>query len=124
MSAALVKDLEAKGVRLEAASKLIFRSATPLDAETLDTLQANRDTLLTYCQDYSILHSQAIFLMNRHGVLIVDCGQYAFTLYACDPKRLVEERLSYPWGVIGTNGWRGLMKWGTPPEHALERWVT
>ena len=123
MSAALVSHLEAKGVRLEASSKLTFQSASPLDAETVDTLKANRDDLLTYLQDYSSLYSQALALMDRHGVLIVDCGTYAFTLYHCDPKRLVEARLTYPWGVIGTTGNKALMKWGTPPDCAYEGWT-
>ena len=69
MSATLVKDLKAKGVRLEAASKLTFQSTLPLDAETVDTLKAKRDDLLTYLQDYSSLYR------SRYRMLRLSCAK-------------------------------------------------
>ena len=123
MSTTLVRELEAKGVRLEATSKLTFQSTQPLDVETADTLKANRDDLLTYLQDYSSLYSQALVLMEKYGVLFVYCDNYAFILSHYAPKRLVEARLSYAWGIIGTTGNRALMKWGTPPDCAYEGWT-
>ena len=68
------------------------------------------------------LREQAEALMTLYGVLFVYCDNYAFILIYCDPKRLVEARLTYPWGIIGTTGNRALMKWGTPPEDAYEGW--
>ena len=67
------------------------------------------------------LREQAEALMTLYGMLFVDCDNYAFILYHHDPRRLVEARLTYEWGIIYTTGNRAIMKWGELPDEVRDR---
>ena len=111
----LLAKLRAEGVTLQAEEGMVrVKPASSLSPEVLEFLKTHKPALLIHLQDYSSLYSQALALMDKYGVLIVDCGSYAFTLDHCDPKRLVEARLTYPWGIISTTDGRKLLKWGQP----------
>ena len=94
----------------------------PQTAKTPTDRTSSGEGFVTDKTSSADLLARAEALITLYGPLKVDSGMNGSASGILEPETLVRLYLKWPWGIIGTSEGRGLMKWGTPPEHALKRW--